>query len=88
MIIFHLNTHKKKQRKKRERKQRRKCIKVSERDGDVGLLVLVVEVGEINSKIFDDVHMGKRSYNGWFGSVSINGFEASNCVSSINVHST
>lgn len=52
------------------------------------VLVLVVEVGEINNKIFDDKHMGKRGYNGGFGSVGINRFEAGHCVASINVHGT
>lgn len=52
------------------------------------LLVLLIEISEINSKIFDDKHMGKGRYNGGFGSVSINRFEASHSVGSIDVHST
>lgn len=52
----------------------------------ISLLVLLVEIGEINNKIFDDKHVRQRSYNSWLASVAIDWLKACNSVGAANVH--
>lgn len=54
----------------------------------MSLLVLLVEIGEINNKIFDDQHVRQRSYYSWLASVAIDWLKACHSVGAINVNVT